>query len=415
MASSKQSVSHAQTAAPQAVRQPVKTETIATEQQSGEITTQSGSPQLAQPLTPQSLLQLQRTIGNRAVTHLIQPVQAGSRSQTVIQRIAFSKKVKGKLDEAYRELDDDVVKDFVEWCVSEAQAMAISRDFSFDDWENKIQPLSPNNKATKTFALTDAGEIGEAIERYKVDERNRKAREAAAASASVVNYDDAARDYTPPGEPLQLALIALGVDLARIKKVHNLTAQKLLAEDLKHEKARWEMEQNGAKLAGEARTSRTTAMKDAKAAIATIIEEYKPLEAEFKKEETKQAEIAAKIVEVEALQPVAFTGNALCMELWTLAKHWAGSGGKYELVNGYTAGELRGAWQAWQPFQNAVAAVADFATHRIGNGTAQDKSSRPDIKTRRHTSQMNFSVTWKGVEQMIHVGLAGTENPGFTG
>lgn len=412
MAFRKQPSSPAQPAAKQTLRYPLAPETSATKQEAGEIAALSETQSLTQPLTPKSLLRLQRTIGNRAVTQLLHPA---AQQQPHIQRIAFSKKVKGKLDSAYGELDDEAVKEFVEWCASEAQAIAISRGFSFDEWESDIQPLSPNNKTTKAFVLTDAAKIREAVEQFKVDERNRKAREAAAATAAIVNYDDAAREYTPPGEPLQLALTALGVDLTRIKKVHNLTAQKLLAEDLKYEKARWEVEQNGAKLVGEARTLRTTAIKDAKTAIATIIEEYKPLEAAFRKEETRKAEIAAKIIEVEALQPVAFTGNALCMELWALAKHWAGSGGKYELVNGYSAGELRGAWQAWKPFQDAVDEVAEFATHRIGNGTAQDKSSRPDIKTRHHTSQMNFSVTWKGVEQMIHVGLAGTENPGYTG
>ncbi len=408
MALTKQATNQTQTTSKQSLIQPLEQPVPRSEHQVEEITPLQQSSKLTHPLTPKTVLRLQRTIGNRAVSQMMQP-------QTLIQRIAFSKKLKGKLDSSYGELDDEDVKDFVEWCVTEKQAIAISKDFSFADWDEKIKPMSPNNKVTKTFILSEAAKISEAIEQFSVDERNRRMREAAAASASIVNYDDADREYTPPGEPLQLALTALGVDLVRIKKVHNLTAQKLLAEDLKHEKARWEIEQNGAKLVGEARTLRTTAIKDAKAAITTLIEEYKPLEVAFKKEEDKQAEIAAKIVEVEALQPVAFTGNALCMELWTLAKHWAGSGGKYELATGYTAGELRGAWQAWLPFQTAVAAVDSFATHRIGNGTAQDKSSRPDIKTRHHTHQMNFSVTWKGVEQMIHVGLAGTENPGFTG
>jgi hypothetical protein len=335
--------------------------------------------------------------------------------QGVVQRIPYTSKIKGKLYTSYHEVEEDYLKEFVEWCVSEKQAIDISRNFTFNIWNDSIRPLSPENNKNQTFKLQNKEEIQNAIETFKVKERNRETREAAAAAASIVNYDDAEREYTPPGEPLQQALSECGINLARIEKVHKFTAQELLNEDLKYEKARWELSQNVGKLTEEARKLRNTAQKEANNNIKKIIDNYKPLEADFKKEEDKKAEIAGTIVAVENLQPQAFRNNALCMELWVLAKKWAGYSGKYELENGYNEEQLRAAWQAWIDFQNAVANVENFQTHRIGNGTAQDKSTRDDIKTRHHTFQMNFSVTWKGIEQMIHVGLAGTENKNYTG
>jgi hypothetical protein len=142
-----------------------------------------------------------------------------------------------------------------------------------------------------------------------------------------------------------------------------------------------------------------------------------------KEEDRKQLEheqaIQNLIPIVEALRPQAFISNTLCMKIWQASRTHAGKSGKFELPDGYSASDLAAAWAAWGSFAENIRNASDttdgFTTHRIGDGTAQDKSSRLDINTRKFTRQMNFSVTWKGAEQMIHVGLQGTKNPKYTG
>lgn len=133
--------------------------------------------------------------------------------------------------------------------------------------------------------------------------------------------------------------------------------------------------------------------------------------------QARAAAIALLVPAADALRTPAFTSNAICMAVWNSAMTHAGATGKFELSTAYSAADLLAAFNAWGGFQQAAdaAGLDGFATHRIGNGTAQDKSNRPDIKSRRFTSQMNFSITWKGSEQMHHVGLAGTENAQYTG
>lgn len=133
--------------------------------------------------------------------------------------------------------------------------------------------------------------------------------------------------------------------------------------------------------------------------------------------QARAAAIALLIPAADALRTSTFTSNAICMAVWNSAMTHAGATGKFELSTAYSDKDLLAAFNAWSGFQQAAETkgLDGFATHRIGNGIAEDKSKRSDIKSRRFTKQMNFSITWKGSEQMHHVGLAGTENPQYTG
>jgi hypothetical protein len=198
------------------------------------------------------------------------------------------------------------------------------------------------------------------------------------------------------------------LDLERIQLVHSLTAQAMVLQDKIYEKAVWEIANN--EWTDENKTGKATRQErkqQAEQEMVKLVKQYEELERQKQQEDAKAGKIDDIIKAVDQVLPETFSGNALCMELWNLAKHWAGKSGAYHLKEGYEASQLKAAWTAWGSFQKLN--VKGFQTWRIGNGKAQDKSDRSDIKDRPHSSQMNFAVVWGGTMQMIHVGLKGTE------
>lgn len=274
-----------------------------------------------------------------------------SQKKEIVREI--TKKWKGAIskDDKSDDAVANVARDFIEYCESHEQALFLLRKLTYDEWN------------TATFADKTAGELEKQLLQPAAEEEKKE-----------------------------------DVDvLARAKKAikdagHDLS--KFSVSDIQYVKTIFESNSDG---------------------WAAAVQSVWELLEKKRVADQRAAEIALLTPVVAGLQPASFTGNALCMAIWHGSTMSAGASGYFELPNAYSATDLHAAWTAWLGFQQAVngANLDGFATHRIGNGTAQDKSDRADIKSRRFTHQMNFSITWKGSEQMYHVGLQGTDNPQY--
>ncbi len=286
---------------------------------------------------------------------------------------------------------------FVGACSSDAQAKAITEAMDYATWQAKVQGKAPLVGSSRA-----AIEVELAVR--EVARRNQEA----LARAPIKNYDPSG--YVHPRWLLAKVLHDEDLDWDDVQAIDRHRAHALTAADLKYEAAAWEIENNKPAPTPEFTAARQQAKKEAIDEAAAAVGIYRTTEAEAIKEAAKAGALADIQAAAELLRPPAFTGNALCMLLWACAAANKGGGGYYELAGEYNAATLGAAWQAWGAFQAAVEAapVAGFSTWRIGNGDAQDKTLRPVPPVRSHYFQMNFSVTWKGVNQMIHVGLAGT-------
>lgn len=301
-----------------------------------------------------------------------------------------------ELEEVDDESSQDIA-DFVKECASDGQARAIMDAMTYGQWTSKV-------KGTARLVGSDRDAILEELAGRDAARRNQEARD----RAPVRNYDP--DSYVHPGAMLEKLLDAEGLDWEVVQTLDPHQAEALTIADKKYEAALWEIANNKPPPTPEFFLVRQQAKSDAAGEAAVAVAAYRVTEVEANKQAAKAGVLGDIQAAAEALRPGAFTGNALCMLLWDCATANKGSGGYYELGTDYNAPTLNAAWLAWGQFQDAVKAapVAGFSTWRVGNGTAQDKRERPDIAIRSHNFQMNFSVTWKGVNQMIHVGLTGT-------
>ncbi|HZR16132.1 MAG TPA: hypothetical protein VFE51_02290 [Verrucomicrobiae bacterium] len=287
------------------------------------------------------------------------------------------------------------VEAFHDWCgKDDALAEAIVNNITHSEWtqyfgSKKLSEINPPLKADN---------VREAIEVAKVAAKNKQLQK----QKPLKDYDESA--YESPGK----LMAKWDLDLERIQAVHAPTAQEMVLQDKSYERAVWEIANNewteDNKTGKAARQDRK---QKAEQEMAKLVKQYEELERQKQQEDAKAGKLDDIVKEVDEALPETFRDNALCMELWNLAKTWAGKSGAYHLKTGYEAKELKAAWTAWGSFQEIN--VKGFQTWRIGNGKAQDKSDRSDIKDRPHSSQMNFAVVWRGTMQMIHVGLKGTE------
>ena len=290
---------------------------------------------------------------------------------------------------------------FAQWCKSDEQAESFVAACTYAVWSSKLsEETAPDQHEVDDVKEWIAGQGARA--RNKAAMAQQKAREA------LKEFDPAT--YQHPGPMLEKLMDQLDLDWDLVVKLTKLQSQQISAADLQHAKAAWELANNKPPPDEQYVATRKRLMTEALASAEAALEIYKAAVIEDNKQQAKLGVLDDIKVAATAKRPAQFTSNALCVKLWQCACDNAGTGGYFELVSEHDAAELKNAWKAWGEFQNVVTAapIPGFKTHKIGNGTAQDKSTHQGFELRSHTHQMNFSVTWKGQEQMIHVGLKGT-------
>ncbi|WP_274468725.1 MULTISPECIES: hypothetical protein [unclassified Paenibacillus] len=354
-----------------------------------------------------SVMQLQRTIGNRAVQQLV----AGS---SVIQMLAWpskkpqQSKISQTLADHWGELDTSDVKEFYAWCTTTDQFEHIPTALSHSEWKTL--------KASCTGAKFD--EHGFASDTSKGNIRSIFQFATAKKAAPYKRYDEGT--YMQTNDQLASDIAAIQTEgtfnLDRIIALDKSLAFDLVEADKERHAAKWEKE-NNADLAKEKSMELNQKIKAAKekmqTTLALLASAHMTKLTEEKEAAKKKAKVDGAILAAENAYAIT-SSSALTRAIWNSTKANAGLTGYLELSGSYTAGDLQTAHDEWRDFGYAYdqyAGKVDFLDniHSPGNGTAQDKLTHSNYESRSCRYQVDFISNWGGNRTVMHVGLQGTE------
>ncbi|BFT71984.1 hypothetical protein [Paenibacillus sp. P36] len=352
------------------------------------------------------LLQLQRTIGNKAVqqmmvgTPLIQAMRWPAAKQQT--------KLISQIDEYWSDLDNSDVKEFYEWCTSDKQFEIIPKELSHSEWKTL------RSKCTGA-QMDEQGFSGDP------SEGNVRAIFTFLTAKKVVPFKSFDMGTYVESNDLLAADIASKqtqgtFNLDRIIELDKSFAFDLVEADKERHAALWEKE-NNADLEREKILTLNQRIKAAKEkiqlALTSLVHVHEIRIAEEKEAAKKKAKIDGAILAAE--QSYAITGSSqLTQAIWASTKANAGATGYLEIGGSYSAQELQTAHDEWRAFgiaYDSSVGKVDFLDniHSPGNGTAQDKTGHANFESRSCSRQVDFISTWGGSRTVMHVGLQGTE------
>ncbi|MDU0200535.1 hypothetical protein ACYEXS_08615 [Paenibacillus sp. MAH-36] len=353
-----------------------------------------------------SLLQLQRTIGNKAVQQMIvgTPMIQAMRWPAPKQQT----KLMAQIDEHWSDLDKEDVKVFYEWCTSDKQFEIIPKELSHSEWKTL------RDKCTGA-QMDDQGFSGDPSEK---NVRNIFTFLTAKKVIPFKSFDMGT--YVESNELLAADIASKqtqGVfNLDRIIELDKSFAFDLVEADKERHAALWEKD-NNTDLEREKILSLNQRIKAAKEkiqiALTSLVHAHETRIAEEKEAAKKKAKIDDAILAAE--QSYAITGcSPLTQAIWNSTKANAGATGYLEIGGSYSAQELQTAHDEWRSFGIAYDSSdgkVDFLDniHSPGTGKAQDKTGHANYESRSCSSQVDFISTWGGSRTVMHVGLQGTE------
>jgi hypothetical protein len=353
-----------------------------------------------------SLLQLQRTIGNKAVQQMVvgAPLIQAMRWPAAKQQ----PKLMNQIAEYWSDLDNADVKAFYEWCTSSEQFVNIPKELSHSEWKTLRDKCTGAQFDEQGFAQDSSVENVRGIFTYLTAKK----------VIPFKSYDTGT--YVQSNDLLAGEISSKqtqGIfDLNRIIDLDKSLAFDLVEADKERHAALWEKE-NNTDLEREKTLSLNQRIKAAKEkiqlALTALVHAHEIRVAEELEAAKKQAKIDGAIVAAE--QSYAITGSSpLTQAIWTSTKANAGATGYLEIGGSYSAQDLQTAHDEWRAFgiayNNSVGKV-DYLDniHSPGNGTAQDKTGHANFESRSCWRQVDFISTWGGSRTVMHVGLRGTE------
>lgn len=353
-----------------------------------------------------ALLQLQRTIGNKAVQQMVvgTPLIQAMRWPAAKQQT----KLMAQIDEYWSDLDKADAKEFYEWCTSDKQFEIIPKELSHSEWKTL------RDKCTGA-QIDEQGFSGDP------SERNVRSIFTFLTAKKVIPFKSFDMGTYVETNDLLAADISSkqtqGVfNLDRIIELDKSFAFDLVEADKERHAALWEKE-NNSDLEREKILSLNQRIKAAKEKIqltlTALVHAHETRVAEEKEAAKKQAKINGAIVAAEL--SYAITGSSpLTQAIWNSTKANAGATGYLEIGGSYSAQDLRTAHDEWRAFgiaYDSSVGKVDYLDniHSPGNGTAQDKTGHANYESRSCSRQVDFISTWGGSRTVMHVGLQGTE------
>jgi hypothetical protein len=353
-----------------------------------------------------SLLQLQRTIGNRAVQQMV----VGSPLIQAMRWPASKQQPKliSQLGENWSDLDTSDVRTFYEWCSSSKQFENIPKELSHSEWKTLRDKCSGAQFDEQGFSQDDSLGNIRGIFTYLTAKK----------AIPFKSYDMGT--YVETNDLLAADISSKqtqGVfDFNRILSLDKSLAFDLVEADKERHAALWEKE-NNVDLEREKTLSLNQRIKAAKEkiqlALTALVHAHEVRVAEELETAKKQAKIDGAILAAE--QSYAITGSSpLTQAVWASTKANAGATGYLEIGGSYSAQDLKTAHDEWRDFGLAYGSSVgkvDFLDniHSPGKGTAQDKTGHANYESRSCWKQVDFISTWGGSRTVMHVGLQGTE------
>ncbi|NOV02189.1 hypothetical protein [Paenibacillus planticolens] len=381
----------------QAFKQP----SIEGTKRSANVQTQAGQSQY------NSVIQLQRTIGNKAVQQLI----VGS---PVIQAMPWPSKkpqqtkIMDAIAENWSDLDSSDVKSFYSWCATTEQFENIPRELSHSEWKTLSENCTGAQFDKHGFASDQSAENIRGIFKYVTAKKVTPYK-----SYDVGTYDQTNEELAADISKVQTEGV---FDLDRIIAVNISLASDLIQADKNRHAAIWEKE-NNPELEQDKKTLLSQKLRAAKESIQNILAlltgEHMTKLNEEKEAAKKKAKIDGAVLAAEQSYDIT-GGSALTRAIWNSTKANAGLTGYLEIGGSYTVHELQTAHDEWRDFGIAYDdsdGKVDYLEniHSPGNGTAQDKWGHSNYESRSCRYQVDFISTWGGNRTVMHVGLQGTE------
>ncbi|UJF34831.1 hypothetical protein [Paenibacillus hexagrammi] len=354
-----------------------------------------------------TLVQLHRTIGNKAVQQMITGIP-------VIQRIAWpskkqqQSKIIDEIAENWSDLETSDVKAFYAWCTSQDQFTYIPKALSYEEWFTLKEKCSGAEFDKQGFTSDQSARNVKGIYDYFTRKK-------------VVPYNSYDMgSYSEINDLLSSDITGVQTegtfDLDRIKLLDKTLAFELIEADKARHAAIWEKE-NNSELEQEKSTLLNQKLRAAKDRIrdtlALLVTAHEVRVAEEKEAAKKKAAIDGAVTAAETAYAFA-SKSALTQLIWNATKGNAGSTGYLEVGGSYSAAELLTAHQEWRNFSNAYehsAGKVDYLQniHSPGHGVAQDKLGHSNYESRSCRYQVDFISEWGGSRTVMHVGLQGSE------
>lgn len=353
-----------------------------------------------------SLIQLQRTIGNRAVQQMVvgSPLIQAMRWPAAKQQ----SRLVSQIAEYWSDLESADIKVFYEWCTSSEQFENIPKELSHSEWKMLRDKCTGAQFDEQGFSQDASVENIRGIFTYLTAKK----------AIPFKSYDMGS--YVETNDLLAADILSKqtqGVfDLNRILNLDKSFAFDLVEGDKERHAALWEKE-NNADLEREKTLSLNQRIKAAKEkiqlALTALVHAHEVRVNEELEAAKKQAKIDGAILAAE--QSYAITGSSpLTQAIWASTKANAGATGYLEIGGSYSAQDLKTAHDEWRDFglaYDSSVGKVDYLDniHSPGKGTAQDKTGHANYESRSCWKQVDFISTWNGNRTVMHVGLQGTE------